>query len=87
MTVARFNTLDYANKLKSVGMDAKQAETMAQLQEEIIINSDNHLVTKKDLSLAFSEFEIKITSLVNSTTYKIIGLLATLQTVFHFLGK
>jgi hypothetical protein len=49
MTAQRFNTLNYSNDLKSVGFTEKQAEKLAQLQEEILSNNDRELTTKTDL--------------------------------------
>jgi len=45
MSVA-FDTLAYANKLKSVGFEAKQAETIVEMQADII---ENNIATKSDL--------------------------------------
>ncbi len=84
MSAVRFNTLNFANKLKEAGVDAKQAETMAQLQEEIITNSDNHLVTKQDLSVGLSDFEVRLIKwMVGIST----GQLAVMMGIAHFIAR
>lgn len=87
MTAVRFDTLAFANKLKAVGFEPKQAETMAQLQEEIIASHDDTLVTKKDLDLAMTGFELKLASMINSQTYKILGAIGIINGLFHWIGK
>ncbi|EKE01843.1 MAG: hypothetical protein ACD_21C00035G0003 [uncultured bacterium] len=49
-----FNTLQYANRLKAVGVPEKQAEVQADTLAEII---DNSLATKQDLKGAESELK------------------------------
>lgn len=84
MTAVRFDTLSFANKLKAVGFEPKQAETMAQLQEEIIASHDNTLVTKNDLlNLATKSdllaMEVRLISAINGSVYRSLTLLALLQ--------
>jgi hypothetical protein len=49
-----FDTLQYANKLKAVGVPEKQAEVQAETMVEII---SNNLATKQDLELVKSELK------------------------------
>lgn len=78
MTAIRFNPLTYANKLKEAGTPDKQAEAMAQLQGDILINVDDiNVATRRDIQ--------DIKELIHTSTYKIIGLLAALQALFHFI--
>lgn len=84
MTAVRFDTLAFANKLKAVGIEPKQAETFAQLQEEIIASHDNTLATKNDLiplatKLDIASLETRLVSAINSSVYKSLTLLALLQ--------
>lgn len=86
MTAIRFNPLTYANKLKEAGFNDKQAETFAQLQEEILTNVDTSLLaTKHDLLI----LKIELKDTINSNMYKMVGLFATIQALFigilHFL--
>lgn len=94
MTTMRFNPLTYANRLKETGMDSRQAETLAQLQEEIIESFDiTSLATKSDIKDLKTEIidlkkdMITLRDLMHYNTWKIIGLLATLQTILHFFPK
>jgi hypothetical protein len=49
-----FDTLQYANKLKAVGVPEKQAEVQAEAMVELI---EDKLATKKDLEQAKSELK------------------------------
>jgi hypothetical protein len=82
MTAMRYNPLTYANELKKVGISDEQAEKFAQLQEEILTNIDTtSLATKNDLLM----LRLELKDSLNSAMYKIIGLLAALQALFHFI--
>lgn len=50
-----FDTLQYANRLKAVGVPEKQAEVQAEALREIM---DNKLATKKDLELVRKDLEL-----------------------------
>ncbi len=50
MNANRFDTLDYANKLKKAGLDSKVAEVIAHEQGNIIKEDKGNLVTKDYLS-------------------------------------
>jgi len=82
MTAVRFNALTYANRLKDAGVEAKQAETMAQLQSELIPPIPlEDLVTKGDLK----DLEVKLAKALYVHTFQIIGLMAGIQAIFHFI--
>ena len=55
-----FDTLQYANRLKAVGVPEKQAEVQAEVLAEII---DSKLATKYDLELVKSELKRDIKEL------------------------
>lgn len=73
-----FDTLAYANKLKAVGMDAKIAETQAELQATILNDfATNQLATKKDLQELKFELLIKLGGIVVAST-AVLGTLIAL---------
>ncbi|CAL7964321.1 conserved hypothetical protein [Gammaproteobacteria bacterium] len=50
-----FDTLQYANRLKAVGVPEKQAEVQAEIMAETI---EDRLATKKDLELIKKDLEL-----------------------------
>jgi len=50
-----FDTLQYANRLKAVGVPEKQAEVQAEMLAEII---DDKLATKMDIALVRKDLEL-----------------------------
>lgn len=55
------DTLSYANRLKTAGLDPKIAETHAEANAEMVaVLLDNGLATKQDLRLTQSDLERKI---------------------------
>lgn len=96
MTVAQltFDTLAYANKLKSGGLDSKLAEAQAEAQAEVFSELiDDSLATKQDITeikTEIKELKIEMKLLENRLLIKLgvimaagVGLLATLITIFH----
>ncbi|WP_130473004.1 DUF1640 domain-containing protein [Candidatus Magnetaquicoccus inordinatus] len=49
MSTITFDTLRYANRLKSAGVPDKQAEVMAEMQAEVLDKNLDDLATKRDL--------------------------------------
>ena len=58
---AVFDTLAYANRLKTAGLDPKIAETQAEANADMIANLlDNALLTKQDLLQSEAKLELQI---------------------------
>lgn len=100
MATIAFDTLAYANKLKQAGLDSKIAEVQAEETAKILSDlTSNELATKydiNDLKLStkkdFNELELKIEKLkVEAFSHMlklsswIIGVLGSLQVLFHFI--
>ncbi len=90
MSAPRFDTLKFSNKLTNAGFTEHQAEVLVEFQDEIINNNFNHLTTKNDLKDFATkddlhELEIKLTNLINTSSWKMIGVFAALQALFHFI--
>jgi hypothetical protein len=93
MTVAQltFDTLAYANKLKSGGLSSKLAEAHAEAQAELLSDLlDDKLATKQDIKELGTEMKMEMKLLENRLLLKLgaitaagVGLLATLITIFH----
>lgn len=82
MTTITFNTLNYANKLKNSGMEAKIAETQADALSEILQDlTKEKLSTKDDLS----KLEMRLYAFMVKCVMCTIGILGGLQTLFHFV--
>lgn len=82
MTVIAFDTLAYSNKLKEAGMEAKLADIQAEETAKILSDlATNQLATKQDLNLLKSDLLTEI----HLNTWKIIGLIAGLQALLHFI--
>jgi len=75
MTIA-FDTLKYANRLKTVGVPTEQAEAQAEAIAELVTET---LVTKQDLRELESHIIIKLGSVVIAST----SLLLILIKLFH----
>jgi G3E family GTPase len=71
MAVATFDTLKFANTLKSAGVPDKQAEAQAVAFAEVIQINMKDLATKEDLKLAVTEIEQKLTTRFDSLNNKI----------------
>ncbi len=71
MTAITFDTLKYANRLKSVGVPDKQAEAMAEMQAEVFDKNLEDIATKRDLK----ELELRMAA----DMAKIHGELATMR--------
>jgi hypothetical protein len=93
MTAIAFDTLAFANKLKGAGMSATlaevQAEETAKILNELTIK---HLATKQDLKdfqMAtqndLRDLELKMYSFMVKTATFTVGILAGVQTLFHFI--
>ena len=66
MIHAAFDTLDYANTLKAVGVAPKVAETHAELQAKVTKDLTHHLATKADLMAVKTELKADLkTGLAN----------------------
>lgn len=85
MAQIAFDTLAYANKLKSVGVEAKVAETQAEIQAKILTDLTNdRLATKDDIrkleneiGRLRSELIIKLGGIVIACTV-VLGTLITI---------
>lgn len=89
MTVIAFDTLAYANKLKEAGMEANIADTQAEETAKILNDlAVNQLATKEDLSLLKNDLitiKSELLKEIHLNTWKIVGLIAGLQALFHFI--
>ena len=93
MSVIAFDTLAYANKLKDGGMEARLADIQSEETARILTDlATNQLATKQDLTSTKQDLKNEIQALktellkeIHAHTWKIIGLLAALQAVFHFI--
>jgi hypothetical protein len=75
-----FDTLRYANKLKSAGMPEKQAEIQAETLAEIV---NENLATKRDLKELELRVVVKLVSILGSITVGCFGILGVLIVVFQ----
>ena len=93
MTTITFDTLAYANRLKSAGMDSKVAETQAEVTAEIIKDlTDKKLATKEDvkneihlMKLEIKGLEMRLYSFIAKSVMFTVVVLGSLQTLFHFI--
>lgn len=82
MTTIAFDTLKYANKLKSGGFDSKAAETQAEALSEVMKDlTKDQLATKQDLMILKQE----IYGFIVKTTIFTVTVLGGLQTLFKFV--
>ncbi|CAL7960154.1 conserved hypothetical protein [Gammaproteobacteria bacterium] len=86
-----FDTLLYANQLKSVGVPEKQAEMQATLEkkqvDDICAFIDGSLATKKDLKELELKIELKIESSKDKTIIWLGGMIAaSVATIIVVLG-
>jgi hypothetical protein len=82
MTVIAFDTLAFANKLKGAGMSATLAEVQAEETAKILNDlALNHVATKEDLRV----LELKMYSFMVKTATFTVGILGSIQTLFHFM--
>lgn len=78
MAQVAFNTLDYANKLKAVGLDPKIAEMQAELQAEVLKDlTQNLLATKADITSLKYELLTKLGGAIVGCT-AVLGVLITI---------
>ena len=89
MSVIAFDTLAYSNKLKEGGMDAKLADIQAEETAKILSDlATNQLATKQDLNVLKGDLIVIKSDLlkeIHLNTWKIVGLIAGLQALFHFI--
>lgn len=76
MALQRFNPLTNAEKLKSLGLDSKIANEIAQQQIDLL---NNDLPTKKDLDLIKKDIDLVNSNVAISTT-ELKTLLASIET-------
>lgn len=76
MTTLTFDTLKFANKLKSAGVPAPQAEAEAMAIAEAFEASD--LVTKTDLSIAVAEVKSDLIKWMVGLSMAQIGLIVAI---------
>lgn len=70
-----FDTLSYARRLESAGVDRKQAEAHAEAARDFIMAE---LVTKSDLKAALDAQALKFALMIGGSSVAIVGTLATL---------
>lgn len=69
MSIAAFDTLAYANKLKTSGVASNEAEAQAEALSEVMQDFiKNQLSTKQDLSNTQNKLSSEITQLENKLT-------------------
>ena len=93
MTVIAFDTLAFANKLKSAGMSPSLADVQAEATAEILTDlTCNRLATKQDvkelqLSTAqdLKDLEMRMYTFMVKTATFTVGILGSIQTILHFL--
>jgi len=80
-----FDPLEFSNKLKDAGEDAKVAETHAYETAKILDDLiNNQLTTKNDLQHELRDLEYRIYGMMIKFALFIIGSLGGIQTLFHF---
>ena len=95
MPVVAFDTLKFANRLKLVGVDPKQAEAEAEIFSEIFELNLRELLTKEDLKCEISDLRKDIDAKIEKSKFDlikwIIGLLIAqsglLFTILKFFSK
>ncbi len=93
MSVIAFDTLAYANRLKEGGMESRLADIQSEETARILTDmAANQLATKEDILFFKQDLKQEINNLksellkeIHLNTWKIIGLLAALQALFHFI--
>lgn len=80
MAVATFDTLKFANTLKSAGVPDKQAEAQAMAFAEIIHVNMKDLATKDDLN----QLKTELTAKIDTSVAKVQGELAILRWMVGF---
>lgn len=70
MSTVTFDTLKFVKKLEASGIEAKQAEAIAEAYREA--SNDQELVTKKDLQIELAPIKV----MLGITTGGIIALIA-----------
>src|SRR5688500_19952988 len=68
----KVDTLSYANALKEVGMDSKQAEVLAELNAKLIEDGSNAYATKSDIEILKNELKAEISTKVSTLEATII---------------
>jgi len=85
-----FDSLQYANQLKSVGIPDKQAEMQAVLEKKQIdsINEfiDASIVTKQDIELCKNELKAEMKLLTTQMAYKTIIILGSVLGGMTIIG-
>ena len=82
MSAIAFDSLMFAKRLKEAGFTSKQAETLAEEQQEII---DNNLATKQDiknLEYELKELEQRIMIKVGAMLFAQTGLIIAIVALF-----
>ncbi len=79
MATVTFDTLKFANKLKSAGVPDKQAEAEAEAIAEVIQVNFKDLVTKEDLRHELKELEMRFDAKLDRLEAKLMGEIARLE--------
>ena len=75
MTTTAFDTLEYFEKLKAVGVPEEQAKVQANAMREIV---EDRLVTKAELASQLKELEYRLTIRLGSMMTAAVAILAAL---------
>ena len=86
MTVVAFDTLAFANKLKSAGMNASLADVQAEETAKILTDlTVNQLVTKQDLKNEIANLKIDMYGFTVKVAMFTVTILGGIQALFHFI--
>lgn len=75
MTAVTFDTLKFANRLKSAGVPSAQAEAEAEALAEVLAVNLQQVATKQDIALLRQEMESRFIQLEQRMTIKLGGLM------------
>ena len=73
-----FDTLAFVKRLSAAGMDARQAEALA---EALTSHAFDELATKSDLKTALQELELRLTVRMGALSAATVAILAALITL------
>ena len=80
-----FDTLKYTQTLKSVGVTQEVAEAMSDATNEALegFSETRQLATRRDIQESEKKLQVFIVRCVTLP----LGVIAALQTIFHFMGN
>ena len=82
MSAVPFDTLKYAEALKTAGVPEVQAKAQAEALADVLRQGGQNLVTKADLKAELAELKGEIQAMLNRHLLSIIGAMVGLTAIF-----